>query len=149
MGVRVGVDLVEVDRVQTLLKQQPAASSELFTERELAACSGRRDRYVRLAGRFAAKEAVLKALGTGLGPRMRWTDVEIVNEPWGKPRVHLYGEVAAVWRRRGAGQVEISISHTAGLALAHAVLVETAACACVSGHSAVTPEPSSEVHGDG
>jgi holo-[acyl-carrier protein] synthase len=80
-----------------------------------------------MAARFAAKEAVLKAFGTGLGQRMRWTDVEIVNELTGRPRVHLHGEVAAWARRRGMTDpdtfLDVSLSHTDGLAVAQAVAV--------------------------
>lgn len=124
MDIRIGVDLVQVDRVRALLDGQPVAATELFTARELAACPAGRARYTRLAGRFAAKEAVLKALGTGLGPDMRFTDIEVLNEPWGAPRTQLYGQVHAAFHRRGGHRpVTVSISHTAGFALAQAVFV--------------------------
>ena len=127
MEVRVGVDLVHVPRLRRLLLEQPGIGGRLFTANELRACADRRNTVNRLSARFAAKEAVLKALGTGLGPRMRWLDVEIVNEPWGRPVVRLHGEVAAAGARRGARSVDISLSHTADYALAHAVIVVTGA----------------------
>ncbi|WP_205856542.1 holo-ACP synthase [Phytoactinopolyspora endophytica] len=123
LDVRVGVDLVQVSRVRRLLVEQPAAQAELFTPRELAACGTKRSRFARLAARFAAKEAVLKAFGTGLGPRMRWHDVEIVNEPYGRPRVLLHGERVRSLAQRMTGSPEISMSHTGDVALAHAVIV--------------------------
>lgn len=123
MAVRVGVDLVYVPRLRRLLAEQPALRGRIFTERELRACRDDRSAVSRLSARFAAKEAVLKALGTGVGPRMRWQDVEVVNEPSGRPVVRLHGEVAAVWERRGAGEVEVSLSHTGDYAIAHAVVV--------------------------
>ncbi|MDT3395882.1 holo-ACP synthase [Streptomyces sp. B1866] len=121
--VTVGVDLVKVARMKALLEDNPAAESELFTLREIRYCAGRRDRYAHLAARFAAKEAALKALGTGLGPRMRWTDVEVVNEPLGRPRLHLRGAAAAAAGAPGSWSADISLSHTGDYALAHAVLV--------------------------
>ena len=76
-----------------------------------------------VAGRFAGKEAVLKAFGTGLRQRMRWTDVEIVSGSAGRPEVHLHGEVAEQARRRGLVELDLSISHAEGLAVAQAVAV--------------------------
>ena len=106
-----------------LISEQPGILDTLFTARELAYCLGKRRRDEHLAARFAAKEAVLKAFGTGLGQRMRWTDVEIVVELSGRPRVSLHGEVAALAQRRGLTDLDVSLSHTAGLALAQAVAV--------------------------
>jgi holo-[acyl-carrier protein] synthase len=125
--VGVGVDLVGVDRVERLVTDNPDILHTLFTDRELAYCQSKRRCYDHMAARFAGKEAVLKAFGTGLGQRMRWTDVEIVNDALGKPRVHLHGEVAAWAERRGvtspAQVLDISLSHSAGLAVAQAVAV--------------------------
>ena len=133
LDVRVGVDLVAVDRMARLLTANPAACATLLTPRELAACDGRRRRDEHVAARFAAKEAVLKALGTGLGRRMRWTDVEVLRRRGGRPAVDLHGEVAALARRRGLASLDISLTHTAGLALAHAVAVfDAGAVTCAS-----------------
>jgi holo-[acyl-carrier protein] synthase len=91
---RIGVDLVGVERVARLVTDHEGALDELFTEREQAHWRRKRQRYQHLAGRFAAKEAVLKAFGTGLRQRMRWTDVEIISGTGGRPEVLLHGEVA-------------------------------------------------------
>jgi holo-[acyl-carrier protein] synthase len=106
-----------------LVTEQPGIVDTLFTERELAYCQGKRRRYEHLAARFAAKEAVLKAFGTGLGQRMQWTDVEVVNDVGGRPRVFLHGEVAALASRRGLLDLDLSLSHTAELAIAQVVVV--------------------------
>lgn len=119
--VRTGVDIIGVDRLTRLLTDHPQSMQELFTRREFAYCERKRQRDQHLAGRFAAKEAVLKSFGTGMGQRMRWTDVEIVNEPRGRPRVHLHGEVAAWAEQRGLRDIDVSLSHSAGLAVATAV----------------------------
>lgn len=121
--IAVGVDLVEVDRVRRLLTDNTAAEEDIFTRRERAYCEGKRNRLAHLAARFAAKEAVLKALGTGLGPGTRWTDVEVVNTPLGQPRVRLSGAARERAARSGAASIELSLSHSGVYAIAHAVLL--------------------------
>jgi holo-[acyl-carrier protein] synthase len=122
--IRVGVDIVGVARVSRLLEENTALLDALFTAREQSYCSGRRRRRLEhLAARFAAKEAVLKAFGTGLGQRMRWTDVEIVNEMGGRPTVRLHGEVARFAQRRHLADLDVSLAHSEGVAMAHAVTV--------------------------
>ena len=121
--VRIGVDIVAVARVARLASEDARALDDVFTSEELAYCRRRGSSNEHLAARFAAKEAVLKAFGTGIGRRMRWTDVEIVKERSGRPSVRLHGEVAAWARRRGLADVDVSLSHSAGLAVAHAVSV--------------------------
>jgi holo-[acyl-carrier protein] synthase len=121
--VLVGTDIVAVERLSRLLAEQPALVARVFTERELSYCANRRRAGEHLAARFAAKEAVLKALGTGLGTRMNWTDVEVVNQRGGRPEVRLHGEVDVVARQRRMRHLDVSLSHVPGLALAHAALV--------------------------
>ncbi|PSL02358.1 holo-[acyl-carrier protein] synthase [Haloactinopolyspora alba] len=123
MAIRVGVDVVHISRMRRLLDQQPGLRTELFTSGERRTCGERRNGVGRLAARFAAKEAVLKAFGTGIGPRMRWIDVEIVTGALGRPSVQLYGEVAAVSARRGTQEIDVSLSHTGDVAVANAVVV--------------------------
>jgi len=103
--------------------ENPGIHETIFTGLELRYCRGKRRANEHLAARFAAKEAVLKALGTGLGQRMRWTDVEIVNGVLGRPLVRLHGEVAAWARREGLSDLDVSLSHTADLAVAQALAV--------------------------
>jgi holo-[acyl-carrier protein] synthase len=122
-SVRVGVDLLPVARMARLAAENPGIQETIFTPSELRYCQGKRRATEHLAGRFAAKEAVLKALGTGLGQRMRWTDVEIVNGVLGRPLVRLYGEVAALAERLGLCDLDVSLSHTSELAVAQAVAV--------------------------
>jgi len=120
--LRIGVDLIEVARIERLLADHPGAGDEIFSEREQAYAHRSSRPAERLAGRFAVKEAVLKAFGTGLGQRMRWTEVEVINEPLGRPRVELHGEVARWAERRRVTAVEVSLSHAAGLAVAQAAV---------------------------
>ena len=112
-----------VARLERLVTENAGILETMFTERELTYCLGKRRQYEHLAARFAGKEAVLKAFGTGMGQRMQWTDVEIVNTVLGRPRVHLHGEVAACADRHGLVDLDISLSHTAELAIAQVVAV--------------------------
>jgi holo-[acyl-carrier protein] synthase len=121
--LRVGVDVVDVRRLRRLLANHADRQSELFTSAELEYCAGKRRRDEHLAARFAAKEAVLKAFGTGVSQRMRFTDVEVRKERSGRPVVHLSGSVAAYAQRHGLTQLDVSLSHTEETALAHAVSV--------------------------
>lgn len=121
--VSIGVDLVSVGRFGRLIREHPGAISELFTAAELAGCAGKRRRLEHLAVRFAAKEAVLKALGTGLAAHMQWTDIEVTNSAAGRPLVRLRGAVAAHAHMCGFPEVTVSLTHSAGLAIAQAAAV--------------------------
>jgi holo-[acyl-carrier protein] synthase len=120
----VGVDLVEVGRVARLLQKHASAAERLFTESELAYCRARRRRsHEHMAARFAAKEAVFKAFGRGIRQGMRWRDVEVLNEDSGRPRVRLQGNAAAWADQHGLVELDVSLSHTAEIAMAQAVTV--------------------------
>jgi holo-[acyl-carrier protein] synthase len=121
--IRVGVDIVGVSRVARLVRENPGAVDTLFTEHEQRYCAGKRRRFEHMAVRFAAKEAVLKAFGTGIAQRMRWTDVEIVRGSRGRPRVRLHGEVARWAARRGLTDLDLSLAHSEGIAIAQALAV--------------------------
>ena len=105
---------------------------EVFTAGELEYCRGKRRRYEHMAARFAAKEAVLKAFGTGISQRMRWTDVEVVSESNGRPRIVLDGAVAAYAERHGLRDLDVSLAHTEGLAVAQAITLWGRGRACAS-----------------
>jgi holo-[acyl-carrier protein] synthase len=119
-AVTVGVDIVDVARMARILEGEHAAE-RLFTPAEIAYCRARPATAEHAAARFAAKEAVLKALGTGLAEGLRWTDVEVVNDCAGRPGIRLHRAADALAARRGLAAVEISLSHTAELAIAQAV----------------------------
>jgi len=123
LRIRVGVDIVGVERIARLASEHLARLDTVFTAAELEYCSRKRRRDDHLAARFAAKEAVLKAVGTGLRKRMQWTDVEVVRDASGRPGVRLHGEVAAIARRKGVARIELSLSHSAGLAMAGAIAI--------------------------
>lgn len=119
-AVTVGVDIVDVARMARVLGGEHAAE-RLLTPAEIAYCRARPRFAEHAAARFAAKEAVFKAFGTGLADGLRWTDVEVINDRAGRPGIRLHRAAGALAARRGLAAVEISLSHTADLAIAHAV----------------------------
>lgn len=117
-----GVDLVDCQRVDQMVQRHGERFlRRVFTPAELDYCRGRRRWVEHLAGRFAAKEAVLKVLGTGWSGGIQWTDMEVVNLPTGRPQVRLSGECRRVADEMGIAQIAISISHTATQAMAFAL----------------------------
>jgi len=118
-----GIDIVEKERVQRLLDAHGERFiARVFTaaERAYAEAGGKR-RMEHLAGRFAAKEAILKVLGTGWSGGIAWTDAEVVRLPTGKPTVALHGRCLEVADGLGIAQWELSISHTKVHAVASAI----------------------------
>jgi holo-[acyl-carrier protein] synthase len=123
MIIGIGVDVVEIERIRTLLERHgDRARHKLFTARELADCGVRADPAECLAARFAAKEAALKALGTGKEPGVRWTDLEVSRADSGCPGLSLAGGARERAERAGVGRAWLSLSHEAGLACAMVVL---------------------------
>jgi holo-[acyl-carrier protein] synthase len=113
----VGIDTVEVERLRQALHRQPGLAERLFTEGERAYAAKASDPGPRLAARFAAKEALSKALGVGIGA-VSWRDVEVVRAESGKPSVTLAGEAARLAVRAGIGRWHLSLTHTDSLAMA-------------------------------
>jgi holo-[acyl-carrier protein] synthase len=95
--------------------------NRVFTTAEQAYADSNKDRVEKLAGRFAAKEAILKLMGTGWRGKIAWTDIEIINNSSGQPQVILDGEVKKIADRLGITQISVSITHTANFAIASAV----------------------------
>ncbi|AFM39796.1 holo-(acyl-carrier-protein) synthase [Desulfosporosinus acidiphilus SJ4] len=114
-----GVDIIEIERVAAALARQPGLAERLFTRRELESLSGRG--MQSYAARFAAKEAVLKAMGTGLRG-MSWHDVEIITSQSGEPLVLLSSQAEIQLKERGGSQVRVSLSHNQTQAIAFAIL---------------------------
>ncbi len=118
----IGLDLAEIDRIQRVIDRYGERFiRRVFTPVEIAYCSRRVTAAASYAARFAAKEAVLKAAGTGLSMGMRWRDVEVVNDERGKPSIRLYGEAA---RHLAGKQVHVSITHAGNFAMVMVVVEE-------------------------
>lgn len=118
-----GIDIVEVARIARMLEEHGERfTHRCFTETERAyAEAGRTARAERYAARFATKEAVLKVLGTGLTGGLSWQEMEVEREPTGRPRLRLSGRCQALAEERGIAAWHMSISHTAGLAVASVI----------------------------
>lgn len=119
-----GIDLVHCPRVRRVWQDHgDRFLTRVFTAAERAYCLGCKDPVVRLSGRFAAKEAVLKALGTGWRGGVEWTDVETLPDPSGRPLVTLGGRAAVLAAAQGFTHVLVSISHSGEYAMASAIAV--------------------------
>jgi len=119
---RTGIDHVEVEEFRDELEANPKLASTLFTKTELSESSTVQSQMERLAGRFAAKEAILKAFKTGWSDDVDLTEIEVSNDDSGAPFVVLTGRTGALACNLGIQKIEISISHTRHVAMAIAVL---------------------------
>jgi holo-[acyl-carrier protein] synthase len=117
-----GIDLVDFKRIEQMLERhEDRFLDRVFTSAEQAYANSNRDSTQTLAGRFAAKEAILKLMGTGWRGKIAWTDIEVLNNPSGQPEVTVRGEVEKIADRLGVKQISVSITHTANFAIASAV----------------------------
>jgi holo-[acyl-carrier protein] synthase len=117
-----GIDLVDFPRIEEMIKRHGERFlNKVFTAAEQAYAEANKNRMEKLAGRFAAKEAVLKLMGTGWRGKIAWTDIEVVNNPAGQPEVVLCGEVKKIADKLGIKHISVSITHTANFAIASAV----------------------------
>jgi len=118
----IGTDIIECLRIAQMIQRHGEIFlSRVFTPHEIAYCSARKAANQHYAGRFAAKEAVLKALGTGWTRGIQWKDIEVVNELGGKPNIVLSGGAKEVSERLGIRTIMISISHCRSHATAYAL----------------------------
>jgi holo-[acyl-carrier protein] synthase len=118
-----GVDLAEVARLRSAVERYGRRFIErIYTPREIAYVERKANRYERYAGRFAAKEAGMKAIGTGWRRGVRWQDFEVANLPSGRPTLKLHGVAAEIAAGMGVKTVHLSITHTAELGMAHVIL---------------------------
>jgi len=122
MVVGLGVDIAEVSRIEAAITRHGAAFLErIYTPSEIAYCERHRDRFVRYAGRFAAKEAAMKALGTGWSSGVRWVDIEVTRLPSGQPTLVLHGITQQHAERLGVRRTLLSITHSGDVAFAQTI----------------------------
>lgn len=120
-----GVDIVEVSRIkQAAKKWSNRFLKRIFTPGELAYANGKSVPYQHLAARFAAKEAVLKAIGDSTIHRIEWVNVEILNDEHGKPVVNLSGQAKNIKQNKNISDIIISMSHTRTYAIASAIMIK-------------------------
>lgn len=117
-----GLDLIECERIEKVWREhRDHFLGRILTATERSYCEKHKDPVPRIAGRFAAKEAILKALGTGWRGQIAWTDIEITNDPAGQPHVTLSGHCRDVAAKLGVTKILLSITHTEKYAAANAI----------------------------
>ncbi len=122
MIVGMGIDVAEVKRIQAVIESQKERFlRRVYTSSESAYCERFKNRFERYAGRFAAKEAAMKALGTGWSRGVRWVDVEVVRQRGGRPTIALKGEAKKIADALGVKNIALSITHTAEQAIAQVI----------------------------
>lgn len=122
MIVGMGIDVAEVNRIRAVVEAQAERFlKRVYTPAEVAYCERFKNKYERYAGRFAVKEAAMKALGTGWSRGVRWVDVEVVRQRGGRPTLELKGEAKNIADRLGVKHIAVSITHTAEQAFAQVI----------------------------
>jgi holo-[acyl-carrier protein] synthase len=123
MIVGMGIDVAEVQRIQAVIESQKERFlRRVYTPDEAAYCEQFKNKYERYAGRFAVKEAAMKALGTGWSRGVRWVDLEVVRQRGSRPTLVLRGEAKKIADALGVKNIAVSITHTADQALAQVIL---------------------------
>ena len=123
MIVGTGVDLAEVPRIQASIERYGEKFiRRIYTPAEIAYVERKANKFERYAARFAAKEAGMKAIGTGWRRGVRWQDFEVANLPSGKPTLRLHGVAAKFAEKLGVKNISLSITHTKELGMAHVIL---------------------------
>ena len=123
MIVGTGVDLAEVPRIRASIERYGEKFiRRIYTPAEIAYVERKANKFERYAARFAAKEAGMKAIGTGWRRGVRWQDFEVANLPSGKPTLLLHGVAARFAEKLGVKNISLSITHTAELGMAHVIL---------------------------
>lgn len=123
----IGIDIVEISRLKKASRRWGNAFlKKVYTQRELDYANGKRFPYQHLAARFAAKEAIFKALGEVETDFVGWKNVEILNDPYGKPVVHWHGDAEKTRKKRKIKGIVVSLSHTENYAVASAMILYAA-----------------------
>lgn len=121
----IGIDIVEIPRLKKAIERwQESFLKRIFTDNEIKYSKARKFSYQHLAARFAAKEAVLKAIGDASIQRIEWRNVEVLNDEFGKPTIHLSGEALKIKEQKDISEIIISMSHTHSYAVANAILIK-------------------------
>lgn len=121
--VGIGLDLVNIARVEAIARRwQDRFLQRVYTEDERRASFGRAWPYASLAGRFAAKEAMLKALGTGWSAGVSWQDIQVLNEDGGRPVATVRGRTGVLAQQAGVTRIHVSLSHDGDYAIAEVIL---------------------------
>jgi holo-[acyl-carrier protein] synthase len=123
MIIGIGTDLVKISRIEKAGRDHPGFLERVFTQKEREYCNRQKFPAQHYAARFASKESILKAFGTGLSAGMKWTDIEVLRGEGGGPIVNISGGAKDLADLKGVMQIMLSYSHDEGYAVAYAVLV--------------------------
>lgn len=120
----IGIDVIEIERIEAAIEEFDGHFLErIFTEAEREYCGKQSRPVIHYAARWAAKEAVSKALGTGIGKNLRWTDVEVLRRASGEPEISLSGAAKEFADKHGVAEIKVSLTHAKHYAAANAVAV--------------------------
>ena len=121
MILGIGIDITEIKKIKENIRSQ-AFQQKVFTPAELKAVDGFKNKAEHLAGKFAAKEAFMKAIGAGMWQEVWFTQIEVLNDEVGKPHINVRGEAENRIKESGSEKIHVSISHSGGMAVAMVIL---------------------------
>jgi holo-[acyl-carrier protein] synthase len=121
-----GIDIIEVGRIQKVMEKDIGFREKIFTPEEIEYCEKMKNKYQHYAARFSAKEALLKAIGTGWRFGIRFADIEVIHDEYGKPLIRLYGKAEELARQEGITAVHVSLSHVKEMATAVVIMEKSA-----------------------
>lgn len=119
----IGTDIIEVSRIHAVMEKDIGFRDKIFTSGEITYCETKRYKYENYAARFSAKEAFMKAIGTGWRFGIRFADIEVYHDEFGKPLIRLYGKAEELGKIEGISKIHVSLSHVKEIATA-VVIVE-------------------------
>jgi holo-[acyl-carrier protein] synthase len=111
MIIGTGIDIIEVSRIEKALSRDIGFRDKIFTPGEIAYCEGKKHKYQHYAARFSAKEAMLKAIGTGWRFGIRFADIEVIHDELGKPHIAVYGKAKELMEQLLVSKIHVSLSH--------------------------------------
>jgi holo-[acyl-carrier protein] synthase len=120
----IGTDIIEVPRIEKVMEKDIGFRDKIFSPGEIAYCETKRHKFENYAARFSAKEAFMKAIGTGWRFGIRFADIEVYHDEFGKPFIKLYGKAEELVKNEGISKIHVSLSHIKDVATA-IVIVET------------------------
>jgi holo-[acyl-carrier protein] synthase len=118
----IGTDIIEVSRIKAVMEKDIGFREKIFTEGEIAYCETKKHKYENYAARFSAKEAFLKAIGTGWRFGIRFADIDVYHDEFGKPLIRVYGKAEELVLKEGISKIHVSLSHLKEIATAVVVV---------------------------
>jgi len=117
-----GIDIIEVERIAKVMERDPGFRDKIYTEGEIAYCESKKNKYQHYAARFSAKEALMKAIGTGWRLGIRFADIDIFHDELGQPHIRLSGKAKELAEKEGFSKIHVSLSHVKELTTAVVII---------------------------